>query len=153
MSKCCSEIVKAMATASTVAGVASGSRRRAPSMTHCLLRTNQTKASLMHGDVYLGGTDPTPEPAASPWQFSVLCRSWMASLFAGETHQPNAVCTWRNVAVPLPSACLPRWLMWPLCLGQGRRNGLPRQKENTPLIILLLFSGTVKIGGGFFCTK
>lgn len=40
MSNCCSEIVKAMATANTVAGVASGSAWHALSMTHCPLQAN-----------------------------------------------------------------------------------------------------------------
>lgn len=96
-----------MATASTVAGVASGSGQRTSSMTHCLLQTNQKKALFLCGDVYLGGTDPIWELPASPWQFLVLCTSRMVSLLTGETHQLNSVYMWHNVTVSLPSALDP----------------------------------------------
>lgn len=105
MSKCCSEIVKAMATASSVAGVASGSRRRAPNMTHCPLQTGWPKASFMPGGAYLGGIGP----------FHCYPGSFPCHTHPGWLHcwvvKPNKClhsswCTWHCMTMPLPSAPL-----------------------------------------------
>lgn len=140
MSKCCSEIVKAMATASSVAGVARGSRRHAPNMTHCPLQTGWPKASFMPGGAYLGGIGPFHcYPGSFPCHTHPgWLRCWVV--------KPNKClhssrCTWHCMTVPLPSAPLAH--VAPV-LGRRAFEGLPQQKENAPSTVLLLFSGTIK---------